>query len=323
MKKKIDRRTVETVGGQAVIEGVMLRDKMHYAVAVRREKGDIVTKKEAIVSAASKYTLFKLPFLRGMLNFFEQLKLGYSILTYSADEAMTEEERKKEAAKKKKGNGDWVLTIALILSLVFAIALFKALPFVLTVLLGGLFNSKNMAVDHPIVFNSIAGVIKLLVFFFYLLAMSLMKDMRRMFQYHGAEHKVANAYEAGEKISPKTVKRFPVVHPRCGTTFIFLVLAVGVVVYIAMQPLINSLPGFRTMGKFQSNIAILAIQIGMLPFIAGISYELLKLAFRFEKNFVLQAAIFPGLLFQRLTTKEPDQKQIEVAIASFEKLKGA
>lgn len=323
MKKKIDRKTVETVGGQAVIEGVMLRDKTNYAVAVRRETGDIVTKKEAIVTAASKYPLFKLPFFRGVLNFFEQLVLGYRILTYSAEEAMTEEERKKEAAKKKKGKNDWALTIALILSLVFAIALFKALPFVITVLLGGLFNSKNMAVDHPVIFNSIAGVIKLLVFFLYLLAMSLMKDMRRIFEYHGAEHKVANAYEAGEKISPSTVKKFPVVHPRCGTTFIFLVLAVGVIVYIAMQPVINSLPGFRTMGKLQSNIAILAVQIALLPFIAGVSYELLKLAFRHEKNVLLKAAVFPGLLFQRLTTKEPDDKQIEVAIASFETLKGA
>ncbi|MBI4975970.1 MAG: DUF1385 domain-containing protein [Spirochaetes bacterium] len=310
-----DRKNVETVGGQAVIEGVMLRDKKNYAVAVRKENGEIISMKEAVVSVADKHPILKKPFLRGMVNFIEQLKMGYGILIYSANQNL------KEGEKPEKESG-WGMTLALIVALGFAILLFKALPYGLTVLLGDLFKVKNIAVEKPIIFNIIAGVLKLSIFFLYIYAISFMKDMRRMFQYHGAEHKVANAYEAGETVTPESVKKYPTLHPRCGTTFMFLVLAIGVVVYIILQPFLMNLPGFKSLPKFMSNLAILAMQIALLPIIAGISYEVLKLAFRFEGNILLKAAIAPGLLFQKISTAEPDDSQIEVAIKSFTVLKG-
>jgi uncharacterized protein YqhQ len=284
------------IGGQAVIEGVLMRSKTHYAVAVRDPKGRIILKKEKFISATSKSRLLGLPFIRGIAMLVETMVLGVRALNYSANVSLDDGEEKSSGKKVEFKAPELAITLAL--SIIFAIALFKLLPLVGATFINKIIHGNNL------VFNIIDGVIKILVLIIYLLLIGLMKDVKRLFAYHGAEHKAVSCYESGLKLTPKNARGEPKAHPRCGTSFILLVLFLSIIFYLLI-PLNTSF------------IAKLGIRILFLPIIAGISYEWIKLASRHPKKIYSRILIAPGLLIQGLTTREPDDKQIEVAIKAL------
>ena len=270
------------VGGQAVIEGVMMRYKDNLATAVSK-KNKIIVKKEKI-----KFKSSKIPFIRGIINLIETLYIGVKTLNYSAEMQMD---------KKEKKPGSSMMIFSLIFAFVFALFLFKFLPLYLTRFIDKFLNLNS------ILFNLLDGVIKISIFILYIFIISKMSDIKKVFQYHGAEHKAVNCYESGLKLNVKNVKKFSTVHKRCGTTFILLVLVVSIIVYMFIP---KTLPFYLN----------LLLRILLLPLIAAISYELLRLNARYD-NIFTGALVMPGLLLQKMTTKEPNEKQINVALKAI------
>jgi uncharacterized protein YqhQ len=292
------------VGGQAVIEGVMMRSQRTLAVAVRKTDGSIKIKEEIINSWAEKYPVLKKPFFRGIIVLFESLSLGISALTYSANEAAEEE-----------GEGElssWMTALTIIFALSFGVFLFVIVPHLATAYLDLLF-SLNMGVNS-FAFHVVDGVIKVAIFVAYLLIISLLPDIKRVFMYHGAEHKSIFTFEAGEELTVKNTKKYSTHHPRCGTSFIIIVLLTSIFVFAAVFPLLPKLP---SLSRFTRNIIYILIKIPLLLPIAGISYELIKLAGDKKNNIILKAFSLPGIWLQKITTKEPTDDQIEVAIAAL------
>lgn len=279
---------MQKVGGQAVIEGVMMRTAKKMAVAVRNPKGKIVTKVEKLDLLSER--MKKWVFLRGLVNLIEMLVHGVKTLNYSADIATGEE-------KKEKTNWFFFLII-LVISIGFGLLIFKFLP----LLVAQLVNPRS-----NIAFNLIDGGIKLFVFVAYVYVISLMKDVRRVFSYHGAEHKTVNCYEAKEKLIVKNAKKYSTLNPRCGTSFIMIVIIISIVVYVFIP---KSVPFMYK----------LLYRILLLPVIAGISFEVLKISAKYEKNFFFRLFVKPGVWVQKITTKEPDDKQLEVALVALKKV---
>ena len=319
MKYKLDENRIkEGVGGQAVIEGIMLRNKTHYVVSVRKPTNEIDFIKYRIPENKNK--LSKMIFFRGIVNFIDMMKLGYKTLMFSANTAGLEEEienkkenTKKEETSEKKQNA--AMTVSMLISLAFAIGLFIALPYFIVNLIG--IDEKS----HVISFNLLRGAIKLCIFIAYLLVISFFKDIKRVFQYHGAEHMVVNAYEHGLNPNKENIRDFTTIHPRCGTTFMFLVLTVSIILYMFTSYFVYSfIYSSFTPPKIVGNITVLIINIALLPIVSGISYELLKLGFRFYNFPLMRLAILPGLLLQKITTRIPEDDEIEVALFSLNKL---
>lgn len=319
MKYKLDENRIkEGVGGQAVIEGIMLRNKTHYVVSVRKPTNEIDFIKYRIPENKNK--LSKMIFFRGIVNFIDMMKLGYKTLMFSANTAGLEEEienkkenTKKEETSEKKQNA--AMTLSMLISLAFAIGLFIALPYFIVNLIG--IDEKS----HVISFNLLRGAIKLCIFIAYLLVISFFKDIKRVFQYHGAEHMVVNAYEHGLNPNKENIRDFTTIHPRCGTTFMFLVLTVSILLYMFTSYFVYSfIYSSFTPPKIVGNITVLIINIALLPIVSGISYELLKLGFRFYNFPLMRLAILPGLLLQKITTRIPEDDEIEVALFSLNKL---
>ena len=319
MKYKLDENRIkEGVGGQAVIEGIMLRNKTHYVVSVRKPTNEIDFIKYRIPENKNK--LSKMIFFRGIVNFIDMMKLGYKTLMFSANTAGLEEEienkkenTKKEETSEKKQNE--AITVSMLISLAFAIGLFIALPYFIVNLIG--IDEKN----HVVSFNLLRGAIKLCIFIAYLLVISFFKDIKRVFQYHGAEHMVVNAYEHGLNPNKENIRDFTTIHPRCGTTFMFLVLTVSIILYMFTSYFVYSfIYSSFTPPKIVGNITVLIINIALLPIVSGISYELLKLGFRFYNFPLMRLAILPGLLLQKITTRIPEDDEIEVALFSLNKL---
>ena len=319
MKYKLDENRIkEGVGGQAVIEGIMLRNKTHYVVSVRKPTNEIDFIKYRIPENKNK--LSKMIFFRGIVNFIDMMKLGYKTLMFSANTAGLEEEienkkenTKKEETSEKKQNA--AMTLSMLISLAFAIGLFIALPYFIVNLIG--IDEKN----HVVSFNLLRGAIKLCIFIAYLLVISFFKDIKRVFQYHGAEHMVVNAYEHGLNPNKENIRDFTTIHPRCGTTFMFLVLTVSIILYMFTSYFVYSfIYSSFTPPKIVGNITVLIINIALLPIVSGISYELLKLGFRFYNFPLMRLAILPGLLLQKITTRIPEDDEIEVALFSLNKL---
>lgn len=275
------------LGGQAVIEGVMIRSKKHLVISVRQPNGKILTKVKEIKSITEKHKILKLPFIRGIIALFETLYLGVKGLYFSANITLEEEE--------KLGTKEIVLTVTLALTL--ATFLFSILPFLLTTFL-------NLS---GLVFNLIEGIIRLSILLLYLTAISLIRDFKRIFQYHGAEHTAINAYEAGVKLNVSNAKKFSRFHPRCGTSFILIVALISILLFSIMPNL-----GF---------IIRMAYRVLLIPVIGSISYEVLKLSDRYKNSKIMQILIAPGLGLQYLTTKKPDEKMIEVALEAVKKTK--
>lgn len=274
------------VGGQAVIEGVMMRYSNQLAIAVRKPDRQIFVHLETLTPAGKKYPVLKLPVLRGMVAFVEALVIGTRALTISANQALEEEEEELSG---------WQLTFTIVVAMVLGISLFFFLPTVLVRVLAG-----NVAA-RPIYLNLLEGAIRIAIFIGYIILVSRMKDIQRVFEYHGAEHKAIACYEAEEALSVANARKHKAVHPRCGTSFLLLVMAISILLFSF----------FGWPGLWQR----LLLRLALLPVIAGLSYELIQLAGRYRAFCYLTA---PGLWLQRLTTREPDDRQIEVAIRALQ-----
>jgi uncharacterized protein YqhQ len=272
---------MENIGGQAVIEGVMMKSKTKYAVSVRLNNGKIKTIKKRLKRKSKIYTA---PFFRGFFMLWDTLILGIKALNWSANQQL--EKNEKLTWK------ELVFTIGL--SFLFVILFFIIIPFYLT---GFIVASKG------ILFNIIDGILRIGIFLVYLLLISLIKDVKLLFKYHGAEHKAVNCHEAGKELTVKNTKKFTTVNPRCGTSFMVIVLIISIFIF----SLIISKQWFIRLGA----------RIVLIPIIAAISYEILKLSSKFKNNRFIKALNAPGLLIQKITTKEPTNKQIEVAITSL------
>lgn len=283
------------IGGQAVMEGVMMKNKDHYAVAVRKPDGNIEVKKEEFKGISSKCKLFRVPFIRGIFSFIDSLTLGMSTLTYSASFYEEEEDTKKTEQEKKKSDTVFNV-ITIMISVILAVGIFMVVPFYLSQLLEKVISSKTL-----IIF--LEGVIRLLIFIIYIVLISFMKDIKRVYMYHGAEHKCINCIEHGMPLTVDNVRISSKEHKRCGTSFMLLVMCISILILMLV--------------RFDSKILRLAARIVLIPVIAGISFELLRLAGT-KENVFTNIISKPGLLLQRLTTKEPDDSMIEVGIASVE-----
>jgi len=273
-------------GGQAVIEGVMMRSPLKYAIAVRRPDKEIVLKIGKLKSLSNKLKFLKWPIFRGIVNLVESLVLGLKALTYSAEQATGEEEKINSVEM------FFTIVIAFGLFIVFFIALPTAVA-----------RYLDRYLSNVIVYNLFEGLLRISIFIAYLFFISKIKDIRRVFEYHGAEHKVIYTYEAGEELNVDNVKKHSTLHPRCGTSFIFIVLIMSILV-------------FSLLGK-QTLLLRIAYRIAIIPIIAGLSYEILKLSAKNMNKTLVKWAVMPGLWFQRLTTNEPDDAQIEVAIKAL------
>lgn len=277
------------VGGQAVIEGVMMRSKHFWALAVRKPDMTIYTKLFNDVSLTNKNKVLGFMFIRGIVTLIESMALGFKALSYSVNEA-TEEEIKFSKRE---------MTISVIIAVVFAVGVFFILPTIIG-------RSFSEFFPNAIVYNLLEGLIRIGFFLIYILLVSQIKDIKRIFQYHGAEHKTIQAYENDEELKPENVRKYSTIHVRCGTSFLIIVMTVAILI-------------FALLGK-QPMIWRIISRILLLPVIAGISYELIRLAGKFSKYKAVNILFYPGLLLQKITTKEPDNDQIEVAISSFKKV---
>ncbi len=289
------------IGGQAVIEGVMMRAPACLTVAVRRPDGTIALREGPYQSTWSK-KLWKLPGFRGVAMLVESMSMGFSALQFSAEQQMTEEELAQD-----QGSGK----LAVALSTLIALGLFIALPQGLASL-----ASKGAGWDLGLTdtaFHALIGGFKLLIFLAYLLAISRIPDVRRLFQYHGAEHKTIHAYEKRLPLTVENVQAQTTLHPRCGTTFLVVVIVVSIIVGSLVAPLL-----MPDVDGWLAQVSLLAIRIGLLPVIAAISYELQKLSARFCTTGWRRVVLYPGFLVQKITTREPDDDHVEIAIAAME-----
>lgn len=303
MSKKTEKNCrLGVVGGQAVLEGVMMKHGERYSVAVRRENGSITVTDGNFVSVRKKHKFFNIPIIRGVVNMVEMLMLSVKTLNISADlYGISEEEEETKFEKWLREHFgarllDAVMVIAMILGIALAIGLFVFLPAFLTSLLDDL--TGNILGGWK---NLIEGVLKIAVFVGYLSLCLLMKDIRRTFEYHGAEHKSIFCYEAGEELTPENVKKYRRFHPRCGTSFMFVIIIISVV--------ISSLPIVTWENMFLRMLTKLAL----LPIVVGVGFEFIMYAGRHD-NILVKILSAPGLWMQRITTREPDLDQIEVAI---------
>jgi len=288
------------VGGQAVIEGVMMRSPKGYSVAVRRQDGTVRVMKDALLAMGEKWKIFKIPVLRGVGVLGQALVLGIRALRFSAEEAISEESAKKAEAEQKDASqlSSWLIAGNLVLALGMNMLLFVALPLVITRLV-----QAQTGFSSSLLFNGIDGIFRVLVFVVFLYTVSWMKDMNRVFQYHGAEHKTVFNFESRQPLTIQAAQKFSTLHPRCGTSFLLVVMIVSILVF--------SLAHFDTFtGKLLSRIVL-------MPLVAGLSYEIIRYSAK-HPNSLLRMVTLPGLLLQKITTQPPDDTQVEIAIRALE-----
>lgn len=295
------KRCYSGIGGQAVLEGVMMKNKENYAVAVRKQNGEIAVELENYQGAMHGQKIKEIPFIRGIFNFIDSMVLGTKALNFSASfyEEEDEKETKLDKAVDKitRGNTDKVLTVlTTVISVVLAVGIFVLLPYFISSLFEGVIRNRSLMAI-------IEGVLRILIFVLYVWAISAMKDIRRLFQYHGAEHKCINCVEKGRPLTVHNVMRSSRLHKRCGTSFIFFVLFVSIILFFFI--------------RVDSLVWKVTLRILLMPVVAGISYELIRLAGRTDNLFILLLSA-PGMWIQRMTTKEPDESMVEVAIAATE-----
>lgn len=314
-----EKKKWTSIGGQALIEGIMMKGPEKTAMAVRHKDGEILTE---TAEASKKKWYNKAPFIRGSVNFVTQLSEGYKYIARSAElSGMADEDEGEELTKFEKWLNDKfgeklmnvVMGIAMVLGVALAVLLFVFVPTWLFTLLQHIVGETNISAWQ----SAFEGVLKIIIFIAYMWAVGLSKDIRRTYEYHGAEHKTIACYEAKLPLTVENVKPQRRFHPRCGTSFIFLVLFISIIVY-SVFPITNEI-FINTFAVSEAIAVILRVscKILLLPVIVGISYEIIRLAGRYD-NAVTRLISAPGLLLQRLTTKEPDDSQIEVAIAAME-----
>ena len=280
------------VGGQAVIEGVMMRSPEFIAVAVRNPGGSIILKRDRYISWTKRFKILGIPFVRGAIILIESMVLGIKALNFSADVAIQEEEKKKGKGGGKRSNIWMGLTV--VLALVLGLTIFFFLPLLLTELTG---------VQGGVLFNLVDGFIRLSFFLIYLTLISLWKEIRRIFEYHGAEHKTIFSYEDGNALTLDGVKDYSTLHPRCGTSFLLVVMVVALVVFIGL-------------GK-PNDLGDRLIRFLFIPLIGGISYEIIRLSGKKYGKNIARILVAPGLWLQKITTREPDNSQLEVALVAL------
>jgi len=296
---EVNRMKRVNIGGQAVIEGVMMKNGDDYAVAIRKPDQEIIIDKKQFVSFTKRYKILGLPIFRGMVAFLEAMVIGMKILTYSAEFFEVEEEqsnfeKKMEAKYGKKKMDGFFIGLAVVIATLFSIGLFIILPLTVSQLLKPVLPNDRMV-------NLVDGLMRVVILLAYMALIRLMNDIKRVFQYHGAEHKTINCLEHEEELTVENVRKHSRYHKRCGTSFIFLVVLISV--------------GVLTIFNVDTYILRLGVRLLLLPFIAGISYEIIKLLGRTDNKVSLFFSK-PGMWLQQLTTIEPDDDQIEVAIAS-------
>jgi len=282
------------VGGQAVIEGVMMRSPNSMAIAVRKPNGEIVVKRERLDFFSEKKFFSKLPLIRGVINLLSALILGMKALNFSANQSLGEE---KEVSS-------WTMGLTFTFALCFGIFLFFLIPLFLTKWLR---FAIPMVSTSGILFNLVDGIIRLMIFLAYLWAISFFKEIRRIFQYHGAEHKSIFAFEAGEALMADRVKGFSYLHPRCGTSFLLIVMVVSILVFALIPHHLSF--GYKV-----------ASRVVFIPLIAGLAYEIIRFADQKRERKSMQVFIKPGLWLQRMTAREPSEDQIEVALRALQEV---
>lgn len=292
-----------TIGGQALLEGLLMMGPENIAIAVRKPDGEIVLDKKPL---PAKSPITKVPFIRGCVNLFRQMIVGVKALMYSADFIELEDEEEQKPSKfdafieklfKDKGK-DAVIYISVIFSLALSIGLFIILPN----LLAGLLHFEKTGTG-VVFYNLFEGLIRIVLFFTYVYLATLLNDIKRVWQYHGAEHKTIHCYEHGDELTVENVRKYSTKHPRCGTSFLFLVMIVSIIIFSFLglhHPIINAL-----------------LRLLFIPLVAGVAYEILRFAGRHTDWFIMRIINAPGMLFQYLTTREPDDSQIEVALAAM------
>ena len=289
------------VGGQAVIEGVMMRVPGAYATAVRDPEGKIHVDRHDFKSISERSNLWKKPILRGMAGLFEAMKMGMATLQWSADIAIPEE--------KDKEKKPIVEFLSSLFAICLAISLFMILPMWIT--------TKLLDVEREAVaFNMVSGGFRICFFVVYLFLISLMKDVRRLFQYHGAEHRVVYNFESGKNINITNAQSFPTQHPRCGTSFMFIVLLSAIIVFSIIDTIVMSVTGHISLP------IRLMVHLPMIPFVAGVSYEIIKVTARKGDSIIFRMLRAPGLWLQNITTRKPEDKMVEVAITALKEAFG-
>jgi uncharacterized protein YqhQ len=281
---------MENIGGQAVIEGVMMKSPTGWTVAVRSPEGVIEVKKETTKSLPK---FLRLPIIRGVVALFQALRIGIKAIEFSGTVAFEEE--------KDKPDNPWVFAGSIAVALILAIALFKFLPLYIATLVGSIFTVVS---ESPMLFNLIDGILRAVFFLVYVFAIGLWGEMRRVYQYHGAEHKAIFTYEAGEALTIENARKYKPYHPRCGTSFLLIVMFVSIFVFFLIP-------------QDWSFTEKLVSRLMLVPLIAGISYEVLKLSAKKKDNSLVRLVVLPGLFLQRLTVREPEDPQIEVALKAL------
>jgi len=299
----MSEKKMTSIGGQAVIEGVMMRGPEKTAVAVRKSDGEIIIdEKENKIKGGIR----KVPLIRGVFSFVDSMVIGVQALMFSAnfyeDDGSPKKNENKEAKNEPEEMPAWMMAITILTSVALSVGLFIALPNLIAGFLVPIVEGE--ANSNVFLYNLVESIVKIAIFLTYLLLVSRMKDIKRVFEYHGAEHKTIFCYENGDELTVENVKKYERFHPRCGTSFLLFVIIISIIV-------------FSVVGRFESKILNLVVRLALLPIVAGISYEIIRFAGKHTENKWISWLNKPGMLLQKLTTREPDSKQIEVAIASL------
>ncbi|HWQ29768.1 MAG TPA: DUF1385 domain-containing protein [Negativicutes bacterium] len=283
----------KNVGGQAVIEGVMMKGAEDYSIAVRKPDGEIVVKREKL--RGNRKVISKIPVIRGIYAFVDSMVLGVKSLMYSAEFVEEEEEKDKKPSKLDSFLNDNIIWISVVISVAFSVGLFILLPTVVV-------DVFKPYTANKLILNGLEGIARIIIFLGYIIAVSRMKDIQRVFEYHGAEHKSIFCYEYGDELTVSNVRKYGRLHPRCGTSFLFIVMIISILVF--------------SMFSWSGVLMRLLTRLIAIPFVAGISYEIIKWAGKSQSKLSCIVSA-PGMWLQKITTREPDDKQIEVAIEAL------
>lgn len=294
-----------SVGGQAVVEGVMMRTEKAVSVAVRKQNRSIIVKVKLSTRLSDRFPFLRKPFLRGILVLIETLIEGISALNFSAQQASLERE------DDGKGISKGAIIVSMMVSFAFAFLLFAVIPHVITLALGFVLENQTLSGGQAFLFHLVDGLVKCLIFLVFIYSISLMKDMRRVFEYHGAEHQAVHAYESKDVLIPEHLSKYPTAHPRCGTSFLLIVILLSILVFAVVFPFVPVL----SENKIVNQMLYILIKAPLILPIASLSYEMIRLSGK--KGFLGRFFSYPGLLFQKITTQRPDKDQQEVAIIAL------
>jgi uncharacterized protein YqhQ len=298
-----------SIGGQAVIEGVMMRSPHFIAVAVRKPNQKIAIRDLPYSGIAHKFKFLRKPMIRGVVTLLESMVQGIDALSYSANIAIEAEQTGEDSQKMS----NWMIAGSIFSAIVLGMALFVALPHFLTALLAS--SSLIQITPQSPLFHLMDGVLKMLILLAYVYAIALMKDIHRVFQYHGAEHKSIYAFESGDELTVENARKYTTLHPRCGTSFLLFLVLISIVVFSAVFPLFHLTE--LSSKAFVNHLLMIFIKMGLMLPVAGLSYEFIKMCACRMNNPIFRIMIWPGLILQKLTTREPTDDQLEIALASL------